>query len=179
MRRGPLWFTGSADAIYQNLNLIGDERPDIVCVFGADHIYRMDPRQMVERHIESGAGVTVAGIPLAREEASSSASSRRTRTRGSWPSSRSRRTPGHARRSDPEPGLHGQLRLHTDVLLDAVPATGERRQATDMGGDLLPRAGVATRIYDFQQRVPGQAESERGYWRDVGSLDALQPRTWT
>src|SRR5215213_8025189 len=69
-RRGPYWFAGSADAIYQNLNLIHDERPDYVCVFGADHIYRMDPRQMVEQHIASGAGVTVAGIraPLAQAD---------------------------------------------------------------------------------------------------------------
>ena len=58
MRRGPQWFAGSADAIYQNLNLISDEKPDYVCVFGADHIYHMDPRQMVAEHIESGAGVT-------------------------------------------------------------------------------------------------------------------------
>ena len=62
MRRGPRWFAGSADAIYQNLNLIRDERPRYVCVFGADHIYRMDPRQMVEQHAASGVGVTVAGI---------------------------------------------------------------------------------------------------------------------
>ena len=70
MRHGPRWFAGSADAIYQNLNLINDERPDYVIVFGADHIYRMDPRQMVEQHIETGAGVTVAGIraPLAHAD---------------------------------------------------------------------------------------------------------------
>ena len=66
MRRGPFWFQGSADAIYQNLNLIHDERPDIVCVFGADHIYRMDPRQMVDHHLDVGAGVTVAAIPVAQ-----------------------------------------------------------------------------------------------------------------
>ena len=54
MRRGPHWFSGSADAIYQNLNLISDERPDVVCVFGADHIYHMDPRQMVEHHVDVG-----------------------------------------------------------------------------------------------------------------------------
>ena len=65
MRRGPRWFAGSADAIYQNFNLLNDERPDYVFVFGADHIYRMDPRQMVEQHIESGAGVTVAGAARA------------------------------------------------------------------------------------------------------------------
>src|SRR3954469_13748754 len=64
MRLGPHWFSGSADAIYQNLNLVTDERPDIVCVFGADHIYRMDPRQMVDFHQEHGGGVTVAAIPV-------------------------------------------------------------------------------------------------------------------
>src|SRR3954453_11138992 len=70
MRRGPHWFAGSADAIYQNLNLISDERPDYVCVFGADHIFRVDPRQMLAQHIESGAGVTVAGIRVPIEQAS-------------------------------------------------------------------------------------------------------------
>src|SRR3954447_12074921 len=62
MRHGPHWFAGSADAIYQNLNLIYDERPDHIIVFGADHIYRMDPGQMIDQHVASGAGVTVAGI---------------------------------------------------------------------------------------------------------------------
>ena len=66
MRRGPRWFAGSADAIFQNLNIIGDESPDHICVFGADHIYRMDPRQMLEQHIDSGAGVTVAAIRVPR-----------------------------------------------------------------------------------------------------------------
>jgi len=70
MRMGPYWFAGSADAIYQNLNLLYDERPDHVAVFGADHIYRMDPRQMVEQHIEGGAGVTVAGMRVPIEQAS-------------------------------------------------------------------------------------------------------------
>ena len=69
MRRGPQWFQGSADAIYQNLNLLNDERPDIVCVFGADHIYRMDPRQMIEQHVETGAGVTVAALRVPIEQA--------------------------------------------------------------------------------------------------------------
>src|SRR6266480_3351566 len=69
-RLGPRWFAGSADAIYQSLNLINDERPDYVLVFGADHIYRMDPRQMVNLHIESGASATVAGIRAPRKEAS-------------------------------------------------------------------------------------------------------------
>src|ERR1700754_2835999 len=69
-RLGPRWYTGSADAIFQSLNLIYDDKTDIVVVFGADHVYRMDPRQMWRQHIEGGAGVTVAAIPVPRREAS-------------------------------------------------------------------------------------------------------------
>src|SRR3981189_3497499 len=69
-RLGPHWYTGSADAIYQSLNLIYDEKPDLVIVFGADHVFRMDPRQMIAQHLDSGAGATVAGIPVPRKEAS-------------------------------------------------------------------------------------------------------------
>ena len=68
-RLGPRWYTGSADAIYQSLNLVYDERPDHIVVFGADHVYRMDPAQMVAQHVASGAGVTVAGIRVPRTEA--------------------------------------------------------------------------------------------------------------
>ena len=69
-RLGPRWYQGSADAIFQSLNLVYDESPDYVVVFGADHVYRMDPSQMLAAHIESGAGVTVAGIRVPREGAS-------------------------------------------------------------------------------------------------------------
>ena len=69
MRRGRQWFAGSADAVFQNLNIVGDEKPDYICVFGADHIYRMDPRQMLQQHVESGAGVTVAGIRVDIDQA--------------------------------------------------------------------------------------------------------------
>ena len=68
-RLGPRWYTGSADAIYQSMNLIYDEDPDYIVIFGADHVYRMDPEQMVQQHIESGAGATVAGIRVPRAEA--------------------------------------------------------------------------------------------------------------
>src|SRR4051794_40152443 len=70
-RLGPRWFLGSADAIYQSLNLVHDEEPDYMVVFGADHVYRMDPRQMLRQHIESGAGATVAGIRVPRDQAPS------------------------------------------------------------------------------------------------------------
>src|ERR671933_2852541 len=68
-RLGPRWYAGSADAIYQSLNLVYDERPDYVVVFGADHVYRMDPQQMVRQHIDSGAGVTVGGVRVPRDQA--------------------------------------------------------------------------------------------------------------
>src|ERR1700678_1342566 len=68
-RLGPQWYTGSADAIHQSLNLIYDEEPDLVIVFGADHVFRMDPRQMIEQHTSAGTGVTVAAIPVPRREA--------------------------------------------------------------------------------------------------------------
>src|ERR671932_179560 len=69
-RLGPRWYTGSADAILQSSNLIYDDKPDYIVVFGADHVYRMDPRQMVAQHIETGAGVTVAGVPVPIDQAS-------------------------------------------------------------------------------------------------------------
>ena len=69
MRRGPHWFAGSADAVFQNLKLIADEKPEYICVFGADHIYRMDPRQMLAQHIETGAAVTVAALRAPIEQA--------------------------------------------------------------------------------------------------------------
>ena len=69
-RLGPRWFTGSADAIFQSLNLVYDDQPDHIVVFGADHVYRMDPRQMVDQHVETKAAVTVAGIRVPRAEAS-------------------------------------------------------------------------------------------------------------
>src|ERR671929_319954 len=67
-RLGPRWFSGSADAIYQSLNLVYDENPDYILVFGADHIYRMDPRQMLARHVASGASLTVAGVRVPVEQ---------------------------------------------------------------------------------------------------------------
>jgi glucose-1-phosphate adenylyltransferase len=144
MRRGPHWFQGSADAIYQNLNLLRDERPDVVVVFGADHIYRMDPEQMVRQHIESGAGVTVAGLPDAPHQVYASM---------------------------------GNYVFDCDTLIDVVRADAEAREsAHDMGGNIIPalvQSGAA-QVYDFTaNEVPGATERDRGYWRDVGTLDAF------
>jgi glucose-1-phosphate adenylyltransferase len=175
MRRGPYWFQGSADAIYQNLNLIHDERPDIVCVFGADHIYRMDPRQMVAHHVETGAGVTVAAIPVPRHEAVDF---------GVIESDADGRIIDFHEKLEAPPTMPGDdsrclasmgnYVFDTDTLIEVV--TPRENQYTDIGGDVIPaltRSGVA-RVYDFSTNViPGQGERERGYWRDVGTLDAF------
>ena len=175
MRRGPQWFQGSADAIYQNLNLIYDERPDIVAVFGADHIYRMDPRQMVDRHVATGAGVTVAAIPVPKAEAHQF---------GVIESDQSGRIIAfHEKSSNPPtmPGdptrclaSMGNYVFDTQTLIDVVTPNHEE-PLVDMGGDVIPaltRQGVA-HVYDFSTNViPGQDARERGYWRDVGTIDA-------
>ncbi len=175
MRRGPYWFQGSADAIYQNLNLIHDENPDICCVFGADHIYRMDPRQMVAEHVASGAGVTVAAIPVPKHEAVDFGVIE--------VDDDGKIIAFHEKLADPPtmPGddtrclaSMGNYVFDTQTLIDVVTPKDDIH--TDLGGDVIPaltKAGVA-RVYDFSKNVvPGQSERERGYWRDVGSLDAF------
>ena len=179
MRMGPYWFAGSADAVYQNLNLLYDECPDYVCVFGADHIYRMDPGQMVDQHIEGGAGVTVAAIRAPIEQAHEF---------GVIESGEDGRTIRAFREKPTDPGgcpdapdqvfaSMGNYVFTTDVLIDAVTAdAADESSRHDIGGDIIPRlvdAGEA-QVYDFAQNtVPGVSERERSYWRDVGTLDAF------
>lgn len=178
MRRGPRWFAGSADAIYQNMNLIADERPDYICVFGADHIYRMDPRQMVAQHLETGAGVTVAGIRVPIEQASEfgvieTAADGRTiaafREKPSAPV-------GLPDAPDQVFASMGNYVFTTRTLVEAVTLDAAAETSRhDLGGDIIPRLvenGVAC-VWDFgESSVPGVEGIERGYWRDVGTLDA-------
>jgi glucose-1-phosphate adenylyltransferase len=176
MRRGPFWFSGSADAIYQNLNLISDESPDYVAVFGADHIYRMDVSQMLDHHIGSGAGVTVAAIPVPAHEATQFGAIE-TNTTGEILAfhEKSPNPPGMP--GDPTRCLAsmGNYVFTTKTLIDIVTPTGEDNQITDLGGHVIPALtaqGVA-HVYDFStNNVPGQDEREKGYWRDVGTLDS-------
>jgi glucose-1-phosphate adenylyltransferase len=178
MRQGPHWFAGSADAIYQNLNLIRDERPDHVIVFGADHIYRMDPRRMVEQHLASGAGVTVAAIRTPLEHADQfgviemGAEGRKIE--------RFREKPQDARGLPDAPheifASMGNYVFTTDVLVDAVTRDSRDESSHhDLGGNVIPalvEAGAAE-VYDFASNdVPGSTDRDRGYWRDVGTLDA-------
>ncbi|WP_185061112.1 glucose-1-phosphate adenylyltransferase [Pseudonocardia eucalypti] len=176
-RLGRRWYTGSADAIFQSLNLVYDERPDYIAVFGADHVYRMDPSQMLERHVTSGAGVTVAGIRVPRTEAKgfgciSANADGRIVDFLEKPSD----PPGTPDDPDVTFASMGNYLFSTDVLLDALHADAEDADSDhDMGGDIIPRlvrAGEAA-VYDFADNVvPGATDRDIGYWRDVGTLDA-------
>jgi glucose-1-phosphate adenylyltransferase len=178
MRRGPYWFSGSADAIYQNLNLLHDEKPDHVAVFGADNIYRMDPGQMVEQHIETGAAVTVAALraPLSQADQFGVIEAG---------------PDGHtitAFREKPKDALGlpdapdqvfasmGNYLFTTDALIEAVTSdAGTDGSKHDMGGNIVPMlvTSGAAHVYDFSKNVvPGESERDHGYWRDVGTLDA-------
>ena len=176
MRTGPHWFAGSADAIYQNLNILGDERPDYVVVFGADHIYRMDVEPMLKQHIESGAGVTVAGIPVPIEEASAfgvidAEANGKIRSFVEKPADPPS-MPGDPSRAF---ASMGNYVFSAGVLRRAVSLDATEDTSHDMGGDIIPRlvASGEAYVYDFgSNRVPGGHPRGRGYWRDVGTLDA-------
>ncbi|MDQ1695674.1 MAG: glucose-phosphate adenylyltransferase [Frankiaceae bacterium] len=176
-RLGPQWFQGSADAIYQSLNLVYDEQPGYVVVFGADHVYRMDPRQMVEQHIASGAGVTVAGIRVPREQATAF---------GVIETHDGRRIDAFLEKPADPPGLPddpdsayvsmGNYVFTTEVLLDAVRKDAyDEGSVHDMGRNVIPMlvANGDAQVYDFaDNQVPGATDRDRAYWRDVGTMEA-------
>jgi glucose-1-phosphate adenylyltransferase len=179
MRRGPRWFSGSADAIYQNFNLLYDERPDYVCVFGADHIYRMDPRQMVDQHIAGGAAVTVAALRAPLDQADQfgvieTAEDGLTVTRF-----REKPTDAVGLPDAPDEvfASMGNYVFTTSALIEAVTADAEDQTSKhDMGGSIVPMlvARGEAQVYDFAQNVvPGETERDKGYWRDVGTIDAF------
>jgi glucose-1-phosphate adenylyltransferase len=177
-RLGPHWYTGSADAIYQSLNLIYDDQPDIVAVFGADHVFRMDPMQMIEQHVSGGAGVTVAAIPVPRAEATEfgvikTAADGRTIDAFLEKPADPPPMPG---RDDLAYASMGIYVFTTSVLVDALRQDAELPESRhDMGGDIVPMLvseGMA-QVYDFlENKVPGCEPRDAGYWRDVGTLDS-------
>jgi glucose-1-phosphate adenylyltransferase len=178
-RVGKHWYLGSADAIYQCLNIIEDERPDIVVVVGADHVYRMDFSQMVDAHVESGAELTVAGIrqPIAMSDQFGVIETHAEDAR--------RIAAFREKPTDPvgladSPGevlaSMGNYVANADALVEAVTRDSENEDsAHDMGGDIVPyfvSRGTAG-VYDFiENDVPGSTDRDRNYWRDVGTIDA-------
>ena len=178
-RVGKHWYLGSADAIYQCLNILDDERPDIVVVVGADHVYRMDFSQMVDQHIATGAEMTVAGIrqPIGMADQFGVIETD--------PQDQTKIAAFREKPSDPV-GLPdspqeilasmGNYVVNTDALIRAVTEDAENPTSRhDMGGDLVPafvERGTAS-VYDFiHNDVPGSTDRDRQYWRDVGTLDS-------
>ncbi len=177
-RLGPYWFTGSADAIYQSLNLINDERPDLVVVVGADHVYRMDPQQIIDQHVAGGAGVTVAAIPVPRADATDFGVIGVGQDGRTMEAFLEKPADPPARPGHPDQALAsmGNYVFTTDVLVDALRKdAADDASRHDMGGSLIPmlmRDGLA-QAYDFTaNKVPGTDPDDMPYWRDVGTLDS-------
>ncbi len=171
------WYEGTADAVYQNLNLIRDFAPDLVAVFGADHIYRMDIGQMVHFHLEQRAEVTVAALPVPLHAA---------RAFGIIEADREGRIRGFEEKpkqpkplpQDPEHAFSsmGNYLFDTDVLLQSLEHDAARPGSHDFGRNIIPNLIGSHRVmaYNFlTNEVPGlRPYEERGYWRDVGTLEA-------
>ncbi|MGV0109630.1 MULTISPECIES: glucose-1-phosphate adenylyltransferase [Arthrobacter] len=178
-RRGKSWFLGSANAIYQSLNLIHDAQPDIVVVIGADHVYRMDFEQMVDAHVRSGASVSVAAV---RQPMNLVDQFGVIETAQDDPG----RIAAFVEKPDSTPGLPddpnsflasmGNYVFTTDALVKALEDDAARLDTKhDMGGDIIPyfveRNDAA--VYDFTQNdIPGATDRDRQYWRDVGTMDS-------
>jgi len=177
-RLGPHWQAGSADAIYQSLNLILGDRPDLVLVVGADHVYRMDPGQMVDQHLAWGAGVTVAAMGVPARQAAGFGVARVAPDGHRIEAFLEKPATPPARPGRPGEVLAsmGNYVFDAGVLVDAV-----RKDAADagsrhsIGGDIIPMLvrERAAHVYDLEQNtVPGADPGEKGYWREVGTVDA-------
>jgi glucose-1-phosphate adenylyltransferase len=172
------WFQGSADAIYQSLNLIQDEKPDIVVVAGADHVYRLDFSHMVAQHVSSAAGVTVAAIrqPIALADQFGVIEVDADSTKIHAFLEKPKGASGLPDSPDEILASMGIYVFDADVLVDAVTRDAERAGSNrDMGGDIVPdfvRRGKAY-VYDVKDNpIPGSTDRDHGYWRDVGTIDS-------
>lgn len=176
MRAGETWFQGTADAVYQNLNLIVRHRPELVAVFGADHVYRMDLRQMIRFHRDSGADVTVSARPVHLGDCGkfgviTAATDGRVERFEEKPS-----RPG-AMPNDPERcyASMGNYLFSTRTLLESMELA-HREHCTDFGRDVLPRLVHSHRVYAYDftsNQIPGlKPYEEPAYWRDVGTIEA-------
>ncbi|MCU0893767.1 MAG: glucose-1-phosphate adenylyltransferase [Rhodospirillales bacterium] len=175
---GKDWYRGTADAIHQNINLIEQSAPNVVAVFGADHIYRMNIREMIEYHEQKRAHITVAAIPTEKKYA---------KEFGVIETTRGGRIIGFHEKKADAPTLPddptrvyasmGNYIFSTDMLLKLVEEDQEDpNSAHDFGRDILPKAiGRAEMFaYDFMtNKIPGEPAEKLPYWRDVGTLDAF------
>ncbi|MFG6445768.1 glucose-1-phosphate adenylyltransferase [Microbacterium sp. P06] len=179
-RLGKRWFSGSADAILQSMNLILDEKPDIVAVIGADHVYRMDFGQMLDAHIASDARATVAGIrqPIGLADQFGVIDvDPANPTRINQFLEKPQNPTGLADAPHEVLASMGNYIFDVDALIEAVEFDGELPTSNhDMGGDIVPyfvNRGEAD-VYDFKRNdVPGSTDRDRDYWRDVGTIDSF------
>jgi len=176
-RLGPRWYQGSADAIFQSMNLIVDEKPDYVVVFGADNIYRMDVEQMLDAHIEGGRACTVAGIRVPRNQASAF---------GVIDAAEDNKINQFLEKPADPPGLPddpnssfasmGNYIFTCQDLIDSLASDADKSDSRhDMGGDIIPSfvSKGDGQVYDFTANsVPGSTGRDQAYWRDVGTIDA-------
>jgi glucose-1-phosphate adenylyltransferase len=175
-RTGLSWYMGSADAVYQNMNLIDDADPEYVAIFGADHIYKMNVAHFLERHVASQADVTIAAIPVPLAQAHRygilevDAGGRILRFD---------EKPSHPRPMPHRPGWAlasmGNYLFRRRLLVEELQLDAQRLDSQhDFGRDILPallQKGASLAAYDFSTNpVPGMSERERGYWRDVGTV---------
>lgn len=171
------WYRGTADAIHQNINLIEQADPHVVVIFGADHIYRMNIRQMIEFHVERRAGATIAAIPVARELATEFGVIE-THPDGSICGFHEKRADAPTIPDDPHRvyASMGNYIFSTDLLLKELYADAKNPNSShDFGKDILPSMIGRSELYayDFQtNRIPGDPVGFPSYWRDVGTLDA-------
>lgn len=177
MQTGDSWYRGTADAVYQNLNRLREFRPDVVAVFGADHIYKMNVRQVIDRHLASGAKATVACLRVPRQEATAFGvaqvdASNRIRDFVEKPAD------PPAVPDDPTVAFAsmGNYIFETATLIEMLEAdAAQADSAHDFGRDIIPKLVDAGVVFadDFSQNlIPGSIEAERGYWRDVGTIEA-------
>lgn len=177
MQSGANWYQGTADAIHQNLRLLDRTRPDLVAVFGGDHIYKMNVRQMIEFHRDAGAAATVACLPMPSEEASAFGV---IKVDDDWRITGFEEKPEQPSEIPGRPGWSlvsmGNYIFNTPTLVDFLEEdAAEKDSAHDFGKSILPEMVnlLPVYAYDFQRnRIPFESELESAYWRDIGTLDA-------
>jgi glucose-1-phosphate adenylyltransferase len=176
MRRGESWYKGTADAIYQNFHVISERNPDIVAVFGGDHIYRMDITQMVQYHSEKNADATISAIPFPIEEGHKFGI---LEVDEDWRVVGFQEKPAQAKPIPGQPDKAlvsmGNYLFNAGALEKALTADADKETSHDFGHDILPRIYRSMKVYAYDFRtnvVPGVELKERGYWRDVGDLDS-------
>ena len=177
MRKGPFWFRGTADAVFQNLELIFDEEPEYVCVFGGDHIYKMDVNQMLNDHLANDADLTIATIPVPVDEAKHFGV---VEVDSDWRVTGFVEKPKHGAKTIPgRPDMilasMGNYIFKAKVMIDVLQRNALRNSGVDFGKEIIPEMYQKMKVfaYDFATNfIPGEEPHNQGYWRDVGTVDS-------